>query len=257
MSRDNPLEHLTALVLAGGLGNRLRPATNDCPKVLLGINGRPFLTYLLDKLDHSGIRKVVLCTGHQANLVSSSIGSSYGNLHIIHSCEHEPLGTAGALRLALKNTRGNDILAMNGDSYFDVDLRPLVLGHKKAESRISMLLAYVNDVGRYGSIRTNAKDEVLQFSEKGCDNGPGWINAGIYLFQRRVLQDIPAQKKVSLELDILPVNIGNKFRAFRCPGRFIDIGTPESFAEAEQFFREIDPEKREHPDSNQRERGRR
>jgi NDP-sugar pyrophosphorylase family protein len=245
MPSDNFMEQLTALVLAGGLGKRLGPATDKCPKVLLGINGRPFLMYLLDKLVRSGIRRAVLCTGHQAHLVSSAIGGSFGNLHIVYSCEPEPLGTAGALRLALRKTRGDDILVLNGDSYFDADLRPFALRHKKAGSRLSMLLAHVRDVGRFGSIRTNAKDEVVQFSEKGPGTAPGWINAGIYLFQRPVLQSLPAGKNISLERDVLPANVGNRFHAFRCQGHFIDIGTPESFAEAEPFFQEIGLEHRE------------
>lgn len=229
------MQGISAAILAGGLGTRLRGVVADRPKVLAEIHGRPFLTYLLDQLALAGIDNVVLCTGYQANLVERVIGKQYKNLHVSYSEEKEPLGTGGALRLAAANLSSDPVLVMNGDSYCVADFGAFTRFHRDRQARATLLLTEVADVGRFGVVRTDDVGRVLGFDEKG-GTGPGWINAGVYLLSRAVLQEIPEGRPVSLEREMFPGWIGQGMYACRLGGRFIDIGTPESYAEACDFF---------------------
>lgn len=233
------LAHITVAVLAGGLGTRLRAVTGDAQKVLAQVQGRPFLCRLLDQLQAAGARDVVLCTGHRSDLVSACLGESYGPLSLRYSVESERLGTAGALRLALEQCQGDELLALNGDSYLQADLPEFLRRHRESGARASLLLARVEDVARYGAVSTDPAQRITGFLEKGGACGPGWINGGIYLLRRSVLQAIPAGREVSLERELFPALIGSDFFGFQ-GGRFIDIGTPESYREAANFFGSID-----------------
>lgn len=226
---------LTAAILAGGLGTRLRSVVSDCPKVLADINGRPFLAYLLDQLATAGIKRVVLCTGFQASLVRDVLGDDHGGLQLSYSEETAPLGTGGALRLALPSLNSDPVLVLNGDSYCDVDLGAFSQFHQERQAEATVLLTQVPDVARYGKVRVDAEDRVLGFDEKG-GTGPGWINAGVYLVEQSLLIGIPEGRSVSLEREMFPAWIGRRFYGCRQAGRFIDIGTPESYAQAKLFF---------------------
>jgi len=116
------ISDITAVILAGGLGTRLQPVVPDKPKVLVEVLGRPFLVYLLDQLVSLGLHKVVLCTGYKGDKVQECFGGAYRSLRLLYSREDEPLGTGGALRLALPCFSSDTILVMNGDSYIDADL---------------------------------------------------------------------------------------------------------------------------------------
>lgn len=231
-----PMSQLTAAILAGGLGTRLRSVVGDRPKVLADINGRPFLAYLLEQLATAGIQRIVLCTGFQASLVRDVFGDSHERLQLSYSAETSPLGTGGALRLALPSLNSDPVLVLNGDSYCQVDLSAFLQFHQHRQAEASVLLTQVPDVGRYGQVRGDAEDRVIGFDEKG-GNGAGWINAGIYLLAQPLLKEIPEGRNVSLEREMFPTWIGRRFYGCRHGGRFIDIGTPESYAEAREFFR--------------------
>lgn len=228
---------MTAAVLAGGLGTRLRTVTADRPKALVEIHGRPFLAYLLDYLSGSGVRSAVLCTGYRGEQIYRSFGGSYKNLQLSYSREARPLGTAGALRLALPQLISDPVLVMNGDSFCAADLREFWSWHCGRASRATMLLTRVSDTRRYGSVAVGADGAVTAFAEKRSqDKAAGWINAGVYLLSRRVLAAIPEDTPASLEHDVFPGLVGQGLRGFAITGRFLDIGTPEDFAAAESFF---------------------
>jgi NDP-sugar pyrophosphorylase family protein len=227
---------LTAAILAGGLGTRLRPAVGDRPKVLAEISGRPFLTFLFDQLLHAGIRRVVLCTGYLGEQVRAAFGDSYGSLHLLYSQETFLLGTAGALRLALPLLESESVLVMNGDSYCELDLQAFWTWHRGRQATASLALAQLSDTRRYGRVEVDAEGTVLSFYEKGYTDEPGWVNAGIYLLQRSLLLKIPAKGAVSLERELFPVWIGYGLYGYRSKGRFLDIGTPEDYAEVQEFF---------------------
>ncbi len=227
---------VTAAILAGGMGTRLRSVVSDRPKVLAEVAGRPFLGFLLDQLAAAGVGRAVLCTGYLGENVCTEFGESYGNLHLQYSRESSPLGTGGGLRLALPLFESDFVLVMNGDSYCDVDLSAFWAWHYDRHGSASMVLAEVPDTARYGSVCTDDDGQILSFEEKGGREGPGWINAGIYLLARRLVMTIPVGRSVSLEREAFPGWVGRGLYGYRSDGRFLDIGTPESYATAEQVL---------------------
>ncbi len=232
----NGISRTDAMILAGGLGTRLRSVVADRPKVLAPVVGRPFLTYLLDQFDETGLERVVLCTGHLGEQVESAFGLEHGSLSLSYSRELRPLGTGGALKLALPLTNSQTILIANGDSYCGADFHALLDFHRRCGARATVLLTEVHDVSRYGCVRTDTGGAVLGFGEKSGESGPGRINAGIYMIERDLLDEIPAEVPISLERDLFPSWIGRGFHGFEGSGRFLDIGTEKSFAAAQNFF---------------------
>lgn len=223
-------------VLAGGLGTRLRSVVADRPKVLAPVGGRPFLAYLFDRLSSAGIREATLLTGFAADQVHASFGSNFGGLRLAYSRELEPLGTAGALRRALPQLPGKSILLFNGDSYCEVDLTALLAFHERTGASATLTLTQVADSSRYGRVHFDGDRRIERFEEKNGTRESGWINAGVYLLGRELVERIPPDRAVSLEREVLPACVAAG-SAFGFPGgRFIDIGTPESYAEAEAFF---------------------
>ena len=230
------LANVTGAILAGGMGTRLRARVADRPKVLAPVRGRPYLTYLLDQLAAGGLREVALLTGYMAEMVRTTLGDTYAGMRLVYSAEPSPLGTGGALRLALP-LLSSTVLVLNGDSFCDVPLAKFWNFHCQQRATVSMTLSAVTDTGRYGRVCI-ANDRIEQFEEKKEGGGPGWINAGVYLIERAALEDIPVGQPVSLERDMFPAwASGSHVHGFRCTGRFLDIGTPASYAEAEKFFR--------------------
>jgi NDP-sugar pyrophosphorylase family protein len=226
----------TAAVLAGGLGTRLRPAVGDLPKVLAPVRGRPFLAHLLDRLAAAGVRRTVLLTGYRAGEVRAALGSEHGGMALDYFEERSPLGTGGSLRLALPHLDSPTILLLNGDSYCGLDLAAFAASHRDRGAGASLALIRVDDAGRYGRVRTSG-GRVTAFAEKQAPGRPGWINAGVYLIERRLAEAIPAGRPVSLERELLPVWVAQSHVfAHRAMGPFLDIGTPESYAAAEEFF---------------------
>jgi D-glycero-alpha-D-manno-heptose 1-phosphate guanylyltransferase len=231
--------NITAAILAGGLGTRLRSVVADKPKVLAEILGRPFLTYLLDQLVRSEVERVVLCTGYLGESVHRQIGNSYGPLTIEYSQERSSLGTGGALRLALPFLTSDTVLVLNGDSYCQADLRLVKQWHSLRKSDATLLLVNSHDTKRYGRVSVGAAGHVVTFDEKAESEGPGLINAGIYLIKRALIETIPEGKPVSLEQEMFPAWIGHGLYGYETTGLFLDIGTPEAYSESERFFTEI------------------
>jgi histidinol-phosphate phosphatase family protein len=232
----NKMSTITAAILAGGLGIRLRPVIGDRPKVLAPVDGRPFLAYLLDQLLEAGVKQVVLCTGYLGEKVQQTFGDYYRKLRLIYSQESKPLGTGGALRFALPLLDSNPVLVMNGDSYCQANLGVFLQWHEERRAAASLLLTYVNDARRYGWVAVNKEGIVYSFEEKKCSRRTGLINAGIYLISREVIESIPVHTTISLEHDVFPSWIGRGLYGYIGGGTFIDIGTPESYAAAQRFF---------------------
>jgi NDP-sugar pyrophosphorylase family protein len=230
------LSHITAAILAGGLGSRLRPVVADRPKVLAEVGARPFIFYLLDQLAAVRVRQVVLCTGYLAHQIRDTLGETYGPMNLLYSQEPSPLGTGGALCFALPLLESETILVLNGDSFCEANLRAFCLVHRLRGAQASLLLAEVTDTGRFGWVELDEQGRITGFREKGKAAGGGWVNGGIYLLNRSLLETIPLNQKVSLEEDLFPAWIGRGLYGFRSQGRFIDIGIPESLARAETFF---------------------
>jgi histidinol-phosphate phosphatase family protein len=238
INRQEPMKfsRMTAVVLAGGLGTRLRSRIADRPKVLAEIHGRPFLAFLLDQLAGSGCRSVVLCTGYLGEQVYRAFGKNYGPIQLFYSQEQQPLGTGGALGLAQGHIESNPVLVMNGDSYCDIDLRAFLDWHCQRQAMASMALTRVAQSDRYGRVKLDADARIVEFAEKQEGAGPGWINAGMYFLSQELLRSIPEAKTVSLERDVFPRWVGRGLYGYSSLSRFLDIGTPEDFSAAEEFF---------------------
>jgi NDP-sugar pyrophosphorylase family protein len=231
------LSQVTAVVLAGGLGTRLRPVVSDQPKVLAPVWGRPFLAYLLDQITAAGVSRVVVCGGYLGDHLEAAFHGSYRGAALRYSLELSPLGTAGALRMALPMLESDPVLVLNGDSFCDANLNEFYGWHQTRGAQASLLLAAMPDTRRYGRVHVDPDGKVHSFEEKGDAVGQGLINAGIYLLGQDVLRGIPAHVAVSLEREVLPAWVGRDLYAYQESGAFLDIGTPESYASAEQFFR--------------------
>ncbi len=230
--------NLVSAVLAGGFGLRLRAVVSDRPKVLAEIEGRPFIDILLEQLEAAGAKTAVLCIGYLGHQIKSRLGELQRGLNLLYSEENMPMGTGGALRLALPLFSSESVLVMNGDSYYNGDLTPLLTSHFKKKAAISVLLAKVRDTGRYGTVQVGSYGEIKDFREKDpAKSGPGWVNAGVYVIQKQVIQAIPEQVTISLEREVFPSLIGQGLHGYRGRGDFLDIGTPESYARAGAFIR--------------------
>ncbi len=229
----------SAVILAGGLGSRLKGVVNDRPKPLADVAGRPFLFYLLENLESFGVRDVVLGVGHMAGLIERTVGDAHRSVSVTYSREEVPMGTAGALGLAERFIAGSDFFMLNGDSFCDVNLSRLAAAHRKAGAVCTMTLTAVEDVSRYGSVTCADDGAVTSFREKGGRVEQGLVNAGVYAFSGSVFDLLPSDGPSSMERDILPRLIGNGLFGFFHEGRFIDIGTPQSYQEAQDLFAEF------------------
>lgn len=219
-----------AIILAGGMGTRLQDSVKDRPKPLADVAGRPFLEWLLLLLHSQGIRHVIVCTGHMGEMVESHLGNgSRIGLELEYARDPFPLGTGGALRNALNLHHSPSLLVLNGDSYCRFDVRELFEFHLSHHSEATILLAKVEDSSRFGSVETDRNGKVTAFREKTIDRHPAWINAGIYLLNQRVVEEIPANRAVSLEREVFPDLIGRGLFAKPQNGIFWDIGTVESY----------------------------
>lgn len=237
MSAAPDLARIPVAILAGGLGTRLAPAIGGRQKVVAEVAGRPFVAILLDQLAAAGFRDVVLCVGHRADEVEAALGETHGPLRLVYSREPEPLGTAGALRHARALLGAPEVTVLNGDSFCDVDFAAAWAWHRARGAAATLVAVEVPDASRYGRVEIDEDGRVRRFTEKQEDGRPGWINAGIYLLEARLLAALPAGRALSLERDVIPGWTGGTLYGYRVRGRFIDIGTPGAYSAASLFFR--------------------
>jgi D-glycero-alpha-D-manno-heptose 1-phosphate guanylyltransferase len=223
----------TAIILVGGRGTRLGARTEQTPKPLVDVAGRPFLFHVLDYLLRQNIRRVILATGYLGRKFEQTLGSSYRGLAIDYSYEEAPLGTGGAIALALNQTGESEVFVLNGDTYFPVELNALVALQTEKRTSLSMVLRRVTDVSRYGQI-TLEQNLVTELQEKGAAR-PGLINGGIYRLNRSAFIGDAPMGAFSLERDLLPrwVSCG-KVAGTVAADYFIDIGVPADLQRAQE-----------------------
>jgi NDP-sugar pyrophosphorylase family protein len=229
-----------ALLLVGGEGTRLRAVLDSAPKPLALVGGRPFLELLVRQLESQGIRDLVLCTGYRAEQIEKIFGNGRRmNVSIAYSREPRPLGTAGALKLARHHLEGeSEFLLLNGDSFLELSFGPMIAFHRAHGGVATIASVPVSDTSRYGTLEIGAQGRVRGFREKSGDKGPGFINAGVYVFSSGILERIP-EGPASLERDVLPQALDLGIYALEQPGIFIDIGTPADYARAQNLYRQI------------------
>lgn len=226
-----------AIILAGGFGTRLQGVVKDVPKPMAPVNGRPFLTYVLDYLIDYHYTRVVLSVGYLHEKVEEYFGNAYQSLEIAYAVETEPLGTGGGIAYAMSFCKSDNVLVLNGDTLFKADLSALERFHTDSHGALSIVLRHVADTSRYGSVSTDENGRILQFTEKNNATGEGDINGGIYLINKELLQRISLPNKFSFEKDLMEKFVREMpFYAMRSDGYFIDIGIPEDYARAQREF---------------------
>jgi D-glycero-alpha-D-manno-heptose 1-phosphate guanylyltransferase len=222
---------MEAIILCGGLGTRLREALPDRPKCLAPIGNKTYLDIFTDFLFHQGVSRVVFATGHMAHQVEDWVRSTPRPWQWAFSRESSPMGTGGALRLACEHVEAPHFLAFNGDTFLDLRCRPFMDFHLQHGADVTLSAVSVTDTLAYG--RVELKDGfVSSFLEKGVP-GAGLINGGAYAIRSAFLQSLP-QQAFSFENDVL-MKPGVRPAAYLTEGRFLDIGTPENLALAENF----------------------
>lgn len=225
----------TAVILAGGLGTRLRGTVPDMPKPLAPVNGRPFLEHQMDYWIAQGIDRFVLSVGFRREQIIAHFGTGYRGHEVVYAEETSPLGTGGGLLLAEEKLASADtFLVLNGDTFFEVDLRSLADFHRSRSASLSVALFEVPANDRYMGVQVKGDDSIVSFR-----SGPGatqLANGGVYLMEPSLFDDLPwrAGEKLSLEDDLFAhlLASGKRLCGMVCDGRFIDIGVPADYVRA-------------------------
>ncbi len=225
---------MKAVILAGGLGTRLRAEVPDLPKPLAPVGGRPFLAWQLDALAAAGLSEVILSVGYRAKAINGALGNQHGSLSLSYIMEETPLGTGGALRRAFERIPlGEPVWAMNGDTFVELDYERMRAQHgAAAPGVISMALTEVADGSRYGTVEVEG-GRVVRFKDKGA-SARALINAGVYLLHPDLFRGHTLPNAFSFERDFLAARLKElEVRAFETGGYFIDIGVPADYARAQ------------------------
>ncbi|MEH3154818.1 MAG: NDP-sugar synthase [Gordonia paraffinivorans] len=227
--RDQPVQ---AVILVGGKGTRLRPLTLSAPKPMLPTAGVPFLTHMLSRIAAAGITDVVLGTSFKAEVFEQHFGdgSSLG-LSITYVTETEPLGTGGGIRNVLPALTADTILVFNGDVLSGTDVRAVLDTHHSSGADVTLHLVRVGDPRAFGCVPTDDTGRVTAFLEKTQDPPTDQINAGCYVFRRSVIEEIDADRPVSVEREVFPslLTSGRHIQGHVDSGYWRDMGTPEDF----------------------------
>ncbi len=225
------------IILAGGMGTRLRNAAGTTPKPMIKVEGRPFLEILLSYVKSFGIQKFIFSVGHGADQIEKHFGDgSRHSVAILYSKESEKLlGTGGALKRSLSLASSERVLAMNGDSICLEHFGQFFEFDASAPSTATILGVHVNDTSRFGTMAVEGL-HLVEFKEKTGQNLPGLINAGVYVLSRKHILDSPTPEVFSIELDYFEKLPPREIKVFETKGDFIDIGVPEDLSRLPEFI---------------------
>lgn len=228
---------MEAIILAGGMGTRLRAVVSDLPKPMAPVAGRPFLELLLRSLATKGFTRAILSTGYMAEKISDHFGSFFAGIELVYSVESQPLGTGGAVAKAAALVREDHFFVFNGDTFLDLDARAVDAMWQHARTPV-IVAREVEDTARYGRLDSN-QGHVVRFAEKG-QAGPGLINAGCYVLQTKLFSGVEPDAQFSLETDFLAALVERTEVALHvASGLFIDIGVPSDYARAQHLLAEL------------------
>ena len=230
----------TAIILAGGLGTRLKKVVQDQPKPMALIRGRPFLEYQIDFWISQGVTKFILSVGYLNHIIIDHFGDSYHTASIDYIVEDEPLGTGGALLLAAQGLK-ETFLVLNGDTFFEVNLNNLIEFHKKQKSELTLSLFKPNQLGRYMGVNLKDNGEIISLQSR-TNELTLLVNGGVYLVDPSALKRLNYKPNIksSLENDLLPkfISLGGGLYGFESSGKFIDIGVPEDYYRAQEILKD-------------------
>lgn len=230
-----------AIILAGGFGTRLQEVVSNVPKPMAPVNSEPFLNYIFYKLKKEGIKTVVLSLGYLSEVIEEYYNNSFNGIELFYSIEKIPLGTGGGIKHALENCKQNEILVVNGDSFFNVPLQKFYQNHVSKNADCSIALRHVVNASRYGSVETDLKDRITSFQEKKEVEVSGNINGGIYILNKKHFLENTPSGNFSIEQNYFQaLHKTEKFYGFPFHNYFIDIGIPESYKQANDDFKEFE-----------------
>lgn len=217
-----------SILLAGGLGTRLKGVIGDAPKPMAPVKDRPFLEYIINFIASQGMSDIMISVGHKHEVIEDHFGdgSSFG-VNISYCREMSPLGTGGAIREAMKLADSSHCLILNGDTFNAIDFKEMNQFHLSQGNILTMGLIFVDNAGRYGSVGMDGTGRITGFHEKK-GAGPGYINCGAYIAHRGLLDRMP-DGRFSFETDLLPHILDLGISGFVSRGFFIDIGIPETY----------------------------
>ncbi len=242
LNRVRHLEKIDAVILAGGLGTRLRSVVGPSQKTMASIGERPFLDLLLEYLKKQLFSRIILCTGYQADAIERYYRKSSPGLDIVFSREESPLGTGGAVKKAEALIRSDPFFVLNGDSWCEVDYRALLAFHLKEQAVATLTLSRVKDSRDFGRVLLGNDARVVRFQEKSGPaepeaaraSAPVYVSAGVYCFDKNIFSLMPRQECFSIERDLFPHVLQQRVYGFTDAGDFMDIGTPERYEEAKR-----------------------
>lgn len=224
-------------MLAGGLGTRLRSVVRDVPKPMAPVHGRPFLELLLEYWIAQGVRRFVLSIGYLAERVMAHFGNAWRGVEIVYAREGAPLGTGGGLLVAAAQARSDQILVLNGDTFFAVELAALARFHRDRRADFTLSLFRTADAQRYMGLAVGADGQVLELAARRG----GLANGGVYVLRTAALAAlaVTAGTRISLEAEMLPMGLEAGWRIFGCESgaAFIDIGIPEDYRRAAEVLK--------------------
>jgi D-glycero-alpha-D-manno-heptose 1-phosphate guanylyltransferase len=201
------------------------------------INGRPFLEYLFDYLLFQGVDKTVLAVGYKYEVILDHFSNKYKDMQIDYSIENEPLGTGGAIRLAMWKIKGERALVLNGDSMLRVDYREMYKQHMSKNASLTMAVLKVGNANRYGAVEMNRTGRITGFMEKQEEKKAGYINGGVYFIEKQYLMNPDFRGRFSMEKDCFErFHLESQFFGYRTDGYFIDIGIPSDYKRAQDEF---------------------
>jgi D-glycero-alpha-D-manno-heptose 1-phosphate guanylyltransferase len=223
------MEIKQAIILAGGLGTRLRSVVPDMPKCMAFVAGRPFLYHVINYLRLQGIESFIFSLGYKHDIIEDYLKEEYATLQYQVVIEDEPLGTGGAIRLACQQSKYENVLVVNGDTLFRIDLASLAAFHLKRSSSCTLALKPMHNFDRYGVVETDAAGKVTEFREKQYYE-QGLINGGVYLLNTRRFLEKHFEPKFSFEKEYLEKEYQQgSIYAMEQDEYFIDIGIPEDY----------------------------
>lgn len=226
---------IDVVILAGGLGTRLRSIVSDRPKPMAEISGRPFLDYLIDHISNYGFKRIILCTGYLNDVIEKYYSYHHNDIEIVISKEKKPLNTGGAIKNAREFIISDPFLVMNGDSYCPIDLNNFLEFHFRRKALTTLTVVESRNNEQFGTVVLDEYQNVIKFEEKSHKIGK-YINAGIYLFKQEVFSIMPPDDHFSLEYDLFTKLVEKKFCAFISNEQLIDIGTPENYQKAQNII---------------------
>lgn len=223
---------MEAIILAGGLGTRLRSKVSEKPKSMAPIKGVPFLEYQLNQMIENGVNRFIFSVGYKYEIIQNHFNNQYKNCEIIYAIEESQLGTGGAILNALQYVKGERVLIANGDSLFKVNIQEQIDFHIKNNADVTLALKPMQEFERYGTVDL-AKDRIIQFKEKQFVD-KGLINGGLYIFNTDLLKSFTFPEKFSIEKDFFEAKVQElSFYGYISNGYFLDIGIPEDFLKSQ------------------------